>query len=691
MKSIRKQLISVMLLLVIIPFIISNVVGYIFISKGFKESLEENNKMLAIAIADNVRGFIDKAYSTTEEIANLKDVKNFLVEEQKNILVDTATRHPYFDLLYIQGTDGMQTARSAGEVGDRSGRWWFKQMMEDQQPFVSASYYSVNGNVPVTSIFFPIYNVSKLVGVMGSDIKLDALQTMVEKFSKGNNSYSYIIDGEGIVIAHPDKQQVSELYNYKTLKKTLLVKDENGNILKDENGNQLTELQDINVPEKLKEITEKALNGETGVAEYVDSEGEAVISAYSTIDLPGISDNWGVITVQKKDDAMAIFTNVQRKNLLTAFVLILVVILIAYWIANGISRPITSVVQLMEMAAQGDLTVSSSYKSKTEIGRLSTSFSHMIANVRDLIKKIDELGKQVFSSSEILSATTEETTASIDSISQAITAVANGANEQAKDIDDGAKEVSALAEEIEAISYQVSQSREDSQLIHEANIKGLEAMERLETKNHESNTVRKNVDNIVEQLNHKANEITSIVETIVGISKQTNLLALNAAIEASRAGEAGQGFAVVAEEVRKLAEDTSEASNNVKKIILDIQQDVKKTQDAMVIFKVVSEEQSQAVVHSKDIFTEISNGIQVIVNRINDITTGLQNVKNGKEKVLSSIQDISAVSEETAASSEQASASMEQQIAAAEQVGNLADELHKMATQLSTAIHRFKF
>ncbi|MBM7685434.1 methyl-accepting chemotaxis protein [Defluviitalea raffinosedens] len=692
MKSIRKQLIFVMLLLVIIPFVIFNVIGYIFISRGFQESLEENNKFLAIAIADNVRGFIDKAYSTTEEIAYLKDVKNFLIEEQQNIVVDTAKRHPYFDLLYItRSADGMQTATSAGELADRSARWWFKQMIKDKEPFVSASYYSVNGNVPVTSIFLPIYKDSELVGIMGADIKLDALQTMVEEFSQGQNSYTYIIDGEGNVIAHPDEQQVLEQYNYKNLKKTILVKDDNGNVKKDEKGNPLTESEDIEVPEKLKEITEKVLNGETGVAEYVDSNGETVISAYSTIELPGNSDNWGVITVQKKADAMAVFMDTQIKNLLVTFILILVVIFIAWRIANGITGPITNIVQLMEKASQGDLTVSSSYKSRNEIGRLSISFSNMITDVRDLIKKIDELCKQVFSSSEILSNTTEETTASIDSVGQAITAVATGANEQAKDIDDGAKEVSILSEEIEAISDQIYQSKEESQFIHEVNIKGLEAMNHLESKNGESNKVRKDIENIVEQLNQKIKEIDSIVETIMGISKQTNLLALNAAIEASRAGKEGQGFAVVAEEVRKLAEDTSKASNMVKEIILEIQKDVKKSQDAMVIFKDVSDEQSKAVAHSKDIFTEISKGVQVIVKRINDTAISLQKLKDGKDKVLLAMQNISAVSEETAASSQEVSASMEQQIAAAGKIRDLADELRKMAEQLSLAIHMFKF
>lgn len=692
MRSIKNQLILVTLLLVIIPFAVSNIVSYFFISQGFQDSIEENNQTLASSISDNVSAFIEKAYSTTEEITHMRDVKAFLAEEQKSILVDTLGRHTYFDLLYIQGIDGMQTARSTGENGDRSGRWWFKQIMGDNQPFVSKSYYSVNGNVPVTSVILPINDVnSNLIGVMGSDIKLDALQTMVEKFSKNKNSYAYIIDGEGVVIAHPDKQQISELYNYKMSNKTLLVKDSSGNIIKDEKGNQKTEVLDIVVPSKLKEITEKALNGETGVAEYVDGNGEAVISAYSTIKLPGKSSNWAVITVEKKSDAMAFVMELQQKNVLVALGLILVVVLVTYLVSNGITKPIVNIVHLMEKASKGDLTVNSTYKSKNEIGRLSISFSNMMTNIKDLMVKIDELGKHVSSSSQMLSVTTEQTAASIEGVSRAITEVANGAGEQAKDAEAGVNAVAKLSKEIETISIQISQSKDYSNQIFKANMKGLEAMDILADKTNESNKVGKDVAGIVDELNFKANEINTIVETIMGISEQTNLLALNAAIEAARAGDAGRGFAVVADEVRKLAENTSQSSNNVKGIIAAIQQDVKRTQQAIKTSQAVSEEQNKAVINSKETFTEISQGIKIVVDRINDITEGLYSIQDSKEKVISAIENIAAVSEETAASSEEVSASVQQQNAAAEQVGSLAEELHEMAKKLEATINMFKF
>jgi methyl-accepting chemotaxis protein len=679
-----------MLLLIIVPFIISNVVGYIMITKGFTKDLEENNKILATSISDNVTTFVEKAYSITEEISHLRAVKEFNAEEQKSILVDTAGRNNYFDLFYIQGTDGIQTARSAGENGDRSGRWWFQQIMGDKKPFVSKSYYSVSGNVPVTSVILPIYNdASELVGVIGSDIKLDSLQTMVEKFSKSESSYAYIIDGEGVVIAHPDKQQIAELYNYITTQKTVLEMDSKGTVLLDEDGNQKTRTETIQVPEKLMEITQKAINGEKGIATYKDSNGDEVISAYSGISLPGQSSNWAVITVEKKSDAMVFVTNYQNNNIILSLLIFCIVGIAALIISRRITVPIISIMNLMEKASQGDLTVSSSYQSKAEIGRLSNSFNNMITNLRDLVSKINHLGGMVNTSSRTLSETASQTVQSIEEVSKAIGEVALGAGELANDAESGVTSVVKLSSDIEIITERITQSKEYSDRIYDSNLKGLEIMGQLETKTKESNKAGNDVAVIVDELNRKADEINMIVDTIMGISEQTNLLALNAAIEAARAGEAGRGFTVVAGEVKKLADNTSKSSNDVKNIIKAIQDDVKKTLETIIISKTVSEEQGKAVIASRAVFVEISQGMKEVVNRINDIAEGLTQIKTSNETVVSVIENVSAVSEETAASTEEVSASIEEQNAASEQVGSLAQELYDISLQLEETINMF--
>lgn len=186
-----------------------------------------------------------------------------------------------------------------------SNRWWFIKVLDEKSSFVSKSYYSLSSNIPVTTIAMPIYDEqNQFTGVMAADIKLNMLQEIIERYSKGSK-YAFVIDGEGVVIAHPDATQVSELYNYKTMTKTVLKKDESGNIVEDADGNQVTEEQDIEVPNALKNIAELALQGETGYDTYKNLDGIQVISAYRSISLPGNSEQWAVITVENKADATA--------------------------------------------------------------------------------------------------------------------------------------------------------------------------------------------------------------------------------------------------------------------------------------------------------------------------------------------------------------------------------------------------
>lgn len=183
---------------------------------------------------------MDGAFSMTEEISKNPSILTMNTDIQTPILADCVARNEYLELLYIQDTTGMQTGRSSGELADRSTRWWFTQTMDEKKSFISKSYYSVNTGMPCASIFFPMYASDDICGVFAVDIKLDYLQSIIEQFSDTDNGeYSFIIDGEGVVVAHPDNTQIEELYNYAALTKTVSRKDSNGNVMKDEEGNIL--------------------------------------------------------------------------------------------------------------------------------------------------------------------------------------------------------------------------------------------------------------------------------------------------------------------------------------------------------------------------------------------------------------------------------------------------------------------
>ena len=247
-KSIFKQLLCPMIAIVSVLSIVLASAIVLTVSKSYEKEVLEQNLDKSKLVAGEISAFMDGAYGLTEELSKNPSILTMNTDVQTQILADCVSRNPYLELLYIQGTDGMQTGRSSGKLADRSTRWWFVQTMQEQKAFVSKSYYSVNTGMPCASIFFPMYKADNLLGVFAVDIKLDYLQSLIEQFSDAEGGeYSFVIDGEGVVVAHPDSTRIAELYNYVNLTRTVSQKDASGNPLTDEKGNILTEEQPITV------------------------------------------------------------------------------------------------------------------------------------------------------------------------------------------------------------------------------------------------------------------------------------------------------------------------------------------------------------------------------------------------------------------------------------------------------------
>ena len=314
----------IMALLVIIPLI----TVYI-LTRAYDSQIRHETKQTSFSIQQTAQSFVKGAYKLSGELAVNPSIITMDGGIITPILADCARRSDYMDLLYVTDMNGMQIARSSGALGDRSKRFWFIQMIKTKKPFVSPSYYSVTSKMPCTSIFLPIYNSDsgEMTGIFGVDIDLAYLQRLTEQFANpGRGRFSFIIDGEGVVIAHPHNYYLETLTNYKTLIRTVSVTDEDGKPLLSPDAGVVTRDEKITESDSFNAGIRAVMSGIGGL-DIVEYNGTNYYMSYEPISMPGYSDSWSVITLQDKSAAMSEATQ------LFVQVIIIIALILAVFIA----------------------------------------------------------------------------------------------------------------------------------------------------------------------------------------------------------------------------------------------------------------------------------------------------------------------------------------------------------------------
>jgi methyl-accepting chemotaxis protein len=381
--------------------------------------------------------------------------------------------------------------------------------------------------------------------------------------------------------------------------------------------------------------------------------------------------------------------SIGRQIILTAAIVLLLAIVLAFAISNSISSPLARLVSLMRKAKQGNFSEVDSDESHDEIGEVIRNYGEMIQNIKNLIQKVKLSAEAVLNSAEKISVSSEQTLKASEQIAITLQEVAKGSSEQAQEVSQSVNYMNELSDGINKVTQDLS---EVSGLISEAegtSTQALTAVKNLNDKAEQTMLASTKIVEEINSLNNDMKEIRKIVKLIVAIAEQTNLLSLNAAIEAARAGEAGRGFAVVAEEVKKLADQSKDASIMINNIINTInhktQQAVSEANNASSIIQ----EQSVSVKQTDTAFNMISASMKEIMAHMNNMEGSVGSMLTLREKTLSSMGTISAVSEEAAATTEEISASTEEQMASAEVLTNLSRGMNNLAKELESAISLF--
>ncbi|MDT8859729.1 methyl-accepting chemotaxis protein [Alkalihalobacillus sp. MEB130] len=343
-----------------------------------------------------------------------------------------------------------------------------------------------------------------------------------------------------------------------------------------------------------------------------------------------------------------------------------------------------------EIAAGNLATELTESKSNDEIGELTTSFNEMVTTIREIIQQVNDSSEQVAASSEQLSASSEETKLATNEVTMAMQSIASSNETQVKQMEEGSSSLAAMATNMSHVSGMVRNvsklSVETAEEAERGNQVIREAVDQM-------GSITKSVSDsseVVKKLDNRSTEIGQIIQVITGISDQTNLLALNAAIEAARAGEHGKGFAVVADEVRKLAEESKRSANLISELIKEIQADSSAAMEAML--KGTTDAENGLVVVNKAglIFDTIHQSIKRVNEDIQNVSNSSVEITENTNRVKETIESLEEIVRQTAANSQNVASTSEEQLASMEEISASSDSLSQMAQGLSQIVQKFK-
>ncbi len=684
--SIFRQLLMPMIAIVCaLAVCLTGIVVSIFV-RAYEQEIYGRSQDKSQLVSGEIATFLDGAYTIAEELSVNPSILTMDTAVQTPILEDCVQRNPYLELLYIQGTDGMQTGRSSGELADRSTRWWFVQVAEEQNAFVSKSYYSVNTGMPCASIFFPMYQGEDFAGIFAVDLKLDYLQSQIEKFSDvEHGEYSFVIDGEGVVVAHPDSTQIEELYNYKQMTRTVSSKDGAGQPLVDADGSIVTEEQQIIISEDYQKIISDVMAGNTGIGK-ITNEGEKYIVSYASIPLKGASDSWSVITLHRESAAMAPVHRMIAVAAVVAVMVIAAAIVVIALLARRLTRPIVSITEMIRNASDGDFTVQAQENSTNEIGVLSKSLNKMTGKISAILIKIATIAGEVVESSEHLNQIEEH----MDAASQAVREILDGSNAQDADVQHVVRQQEVLGEKFGQLQEKSGFLLEDAENTIVSGENGMQCVAELRQQNEISSNGMADAYAKIATLEEQSQKISGILSTIDEIAEQTGLLALNASIEAARAGEHGRGFSVVAESIGKLAADSSSATVDIEKIIAELCRDIADVVANIESIRMGVAGQAQVVEKVQETFADFRKLAEKTRESVQSMETLIVDMRDCDRSVGDAVERIRGISANTAGLTQQVADSLEEQLRGIRQVAASIENLSMVSGEMKQEMTKFK-
>jgi len=478
--------------------------------------LDEMGEVTAHNIQNWLSGRILLVESAAQSIANDSSDQSVVALLEQKALVST------FGFTYLGEQNGRFTMRPEDEMPagyDPRTRPWYKDAVAAGGTTLTEPYVDAATGELIITIATPARSGSQTVGVVGGDLGLQALVDIINALNFDGMGYAFLVSGDGKVLVHPDKTKVMKT---------------------------LAEIYPQNTPSLTKGLSEAELDGQARILSFSPVPG-----------LPSVT--WYVGISVEKEKAYAALSSFRTSALVATVIAVVFIMVLLGMLIRVLMRPLTDMGRAMSNIAEGegDLTRRLTVQSQDEFGTLALAFNRFVERIHGSIRdvasateQVNEVAQRVLAASNSSMLNSDEQASRTNSVAAAINELGAAAQEIARNAADASQQASGA-----------SHQAEDGRKVVEQNI---EAMKRL------SSNISASCQQI-EALNTQTVGIGQILDVIKGISEQTNLLALNAAIEAARAGEAGRGFAVVADEVRSLAHRTQTSAQEIHGMIEKLQ------------------------------------------------------------------------------------------------------------------------